>query len=305
MGFELTILGSSSATPIYNRHPTSQLLIFRDRHFLIDCGEGTQMQMLKYKIRYHRISHIFISHLHGDHYLGLMGLLSTYHLQGRSSDLHLFGQQELMDVIEMHLRLSQTQLRYNLIFHPIRHYSPEILLEDDELYVRTIVLSHRIPCTGFVFGEKPRPRRLKVEKLQEYNIPFTQYTRIKAGDHFTDAEGHTILNEELTESPPAPRSYAFCSDTIYLPELAEDVKGVDLLYHEATFLHEMKERAAATFHSTAREAAMIAREARAGKLLIGHFSARYKALEPLLDEAREIFPNTEMAIEGEVFRLEE
>lgn len=304
MGFELTILGSSSATPIYDRHPTSQLLVFRDRNFLIDCGEGTQMQMLKYKIRYHKISHIFISHLHGDHYLGLIGLLSTYHLQGRSTDLHLFGQQDLMDIIEMHLRASQTVLRYNLIFHTIRHYAPEILFEDDEIYVRSIVLNHRIACTGFVFGEKPRPRRLKVEKLQEHNIPFTQYTRIKAGDNFVDSEGNVISNLELTEDPQPSRSYAFCSDTLYNPELAEDIKGVDLLYHEATFLHEMKERAVATFHSTAKEAAMIAKDAKAGKLIIGHFSARYKEVEPLLEEAKAVFENTELAVEGEVFKID-
>ncbi|MBK7683986.1 MAG: ribonuclease Z [Bacteroidetes bacterium] len=304
MGFELTILGSSSATPIYDRHPTSQLLVFRDRHFLIDCGEGTQMQMLKYKIRYHRISHIFISHLHGDHYLGLIGLLSTYHLQGRSTDLHLFGQQDLMDIIEMHLRASQTILRYNLIFHHIRHYAPEILFEDDEIYVRSIVLNHRIPCTGFVFGEKPRPRRLKVDKLQEHNIPFTQYTRIKSGDDFVDSEGNVISNLELTEDPQPSRTYAFCSDTLYNPELAEDIKNVDLLYHEATFLHEMQERAVATFHSTAKEAAMVAKEANAGKLVIGHFSARYKDIEPLLDEAKTVFENTELAIEGEVFKID-
>lgn len=304
MGFELTILGSSSATPIYDRHPTSQVLIFRDRHFLIDCGEGTQMQMLKYKIRYHRISHIFISHLHGDHYLGLIGLLSTYHLQGRSTDLHLFGQQDLMDIIEMHLRASQTVLRYNLIFHPIRHYAPEILFEDDEIYVRSIVLNHRIPCMGFVFGEKPRPRRLRVDKLQEHHIPFTQYTRIKAGDSFVDSEGNVISNLELTEDPLPSRSFAFCSDTLYNPELAEDIKGVDLLYHEATFLDEMKERAIATFHSTAKEAAEVALNANAGKLIIGHFSARYKDIEPLLEEAKTIFKNTELAVEGEVFKID-
>lgn len=304
MGFELTILGSSSATPIYNRHPTSQLLVFRDRHFLIDCGEGTQMQMLRFKLRYHRITHIFISHLHGDHYLGLTGLLSTFHLQGRINDLHLYGQQELMDIIEMHLRLSQTQLRYNLIFHPIRHYSPETLLEDEEIYVRTIVLNHRIPCTGFLFGEKPRPRRLRVEKLQEYSIPFTQYSRIKNGENFTDGNGNVIPNSELTEDSVPPRKYAYCSDTMFLPELSESIAGVDLLYHEATFLHEMKERAVATFHSTAREAATIAKDAGAGKLLIGHFSARYKQLDAFLEEASAIFPNTELAIEGQVFRIE-
>ena len=304
MGFELTILGSSSATPIYNRHPTSQLLVFRDRHFLIDCGEGTQMQMLKYKIRYHRISHIFISHLHGDHYLGLVGLLSTFHLQGRSADLHLYAQQELMDIIETHLRLSQTQLRYNLIFHPVRHFAPEVIFEDDDLIIRTVILNHRIPCTGFVFSEKQRPRKLKVEKLQEYNIPFTQYTRIKNGAAFHTADGVVVSNEELTEASPDPKSYAFCSDTIYMPELAQDLQGVDVLYHEATFLHDLKDRAEMTYHTTALQAAQVAKDAEAGQLIIGHFSARYKTLEPLLQEARSVFPNTELGLEGVCTRIE-
>ncbi len=304
MGFELTVLGSSSATPIYNRHPTSQLLVFRDRHFLIDCGEGTQMQMLKYKVRYHRITHIFISHLHGDHYLGLVGLLSTFHLQGRSADLHLYAQQELMDIIEIHLRLSQTILRYNLIFHPIRHYSPEVIFEDDDLIIRTIVLNHRIPCTGFIFSEKQRPRKLKVDKLQEYGIPFTHYTRIKNGAGFTNADGSFISNEELTENPAVPKSYAFCSDTVYMPELASQLTGIDLLYHEATFLHDMKERALQTYHTTAKQAAQTALDAGVNKLLIGHFSARYKQLEPLLEEARTVFPNTDLALEGMCTRIE-
>lgn len=304
MGFELTILGSSSATPIFNRHPTSQLLVFRDRHFLIDCGEGTQMQMLKYKIRYHRISHIFISHLHGDHYLGLVGLLSTFHLQGRSADLHLYAQQELMDIIETHLRLSQTQLRYNLIFHPVRHYAPEVIFEDDDLIIRTVILNHRIPCTGFVFAEKQRPRKLRVEKLQEYNIPFTQYTNIKNGAAFHTGDGLIIPNEELTEASPGPKSYAFCSDTIYMPDLAQELKGVDVLYHEATFLHDLKDRAEQTYHSTAMQAAQVAKDAGAGHLIIGHFSARYKSLEPLLEEARSVFPDTELGLEGVCTRIE-
>lgn len=304
MGFELTILGSSSATPVYDRHPTAQYLVFRDRHFLIDCGEGTQMQLLKYKIRYHRISHIFISHLHGDHYLGLVGLLSTYHLQGRSADLHLFAQQELMDILEMHLRISQTRLRYNLIFHPIRHFTPEVILDDEDLFVRTVVLNHRIPCTGFVFTEKPRPRKLKTEKLNEYHIPFSAYTRIKRGDSFTDSDGRLIPNEELTEAPIPPKTYAYCSDTAFLPEIANQVQKANILYHEATFLHELKVRATATYHSTSREAAEVAKMAGAEKLLIGHFSARYKQLDELLEEARSVFPQTDLAIEGQTFVVE-
>lgn len=304
MGFELTILGSSSATPIYNRHPTSQLLSIRDHIFLIDCGEGTLMQLLNYRIKYHRISRIFISHLHGDHYLGLLGLISTFHLQGRTGDLHIYGQQELMDIIELQLRISNTHLRYNLIFHAVRHYTPEIIFEDEEVIVRSIVLNHRVPCTGFIFLEKPRPRKLKIEKLQEYNVPFTFFNRIRKGDNFQTQDGETILNELLTEPPAKPRSYAYCSDTVYEPRIADEVKEVDLLYHEATFLHDQAERAAFTYHSTCLQAAEVALNANVGKLLIGHFSARYRDLQPLLAEARSLFPNTELALEGRKFKID-
>jgi ribonuclease Z len=302
MGFEVTILGSSSATPIYNRHPSAQLINIRERYFLVDCGEGTLMQLLRFRIKYHRISHIFISHLHGDHYLGLLGLLSTFHLQGRTKELHLYGQQELMDIVEMQLRLSNTILRYNLIFHPVRYYSPEIILEDEDVIIRSIVLNHRIPCTGFVFREKQRPRKLLVNKLQQHNVPFRLYPGIKEGNDFEDDYGKTISNTELTESPLPPSSYAYCSDTLYEPSIADDVFGVDMLYHEATFSHDMAERAAATFHTTALEAAMLAKAANVNQLLIGHFSARYKDLSPLLEEARTIFTNTELALEGRRFR---
>jgi ribonuclease Z len=303
MAFEVTILGSSSATPIYNRHPTSQLLNIRERCFLIDCGEGTLMQLLRFKIRYHRISHIFISHLHGDHYLGLMGLLSTFHLQGRTGELHLYGQQELMDVLEMQLRLSNTQLRYNLIFHPVRHYTAEVILETEDLLVRSIVLNHRVPCTGFVFMEKSKPRKLIVSKLQQHNIPFSSYNRIKHGENFEDDFGNIIPNKELTEDPPLPKSYAYCSDTIYDEGIINDVSGVDLLYHEATFLHENLERAQQTYHTTSKQAATIALRAGVKKLIIGHFSGRYKDLTPLLEEAQTVFPESDLALEGRRFRV--
>lgn len=304
MGFELTVLGSSSATPIYNRHPSSQYLQIRDHHFLIDCGEGTLMQLIRFRIRYHRISHIFISHLHGDHYLGLMGLLSTFHLQGRNSDLHLYGQQELMDIVEIQLRLSNTQLRYNLIFHPIRPYASEIIYEDDDIWVGTIILNHRIPCTGFLFREKPRPRKLRIEKLNEYQIPFAQYARIKNGEDFLTSEGVRIPNADLTDIPMPHLSYAYCSDTLFMPDLAGLLKGVEVLYHEATFLHDMKDRAVATYHTTAKEAALLAKQSEVRKLLIGHFSARYKQLEPLLEEARSVFSETELALEGQKYRFD-
>lgn len=305
MPFELTILGSSSATPTYNRHPTAQVLNIRERFFLIDCGEGTQSQLVRYKIKYNRISHIFISHLHGDHYLGLMGLLSTMHLQGRTSEIHLFGQQELMDIIELQLRLSQTILKYNLIFHPIKNFTGSIIHEDEDLTVRTIVLNHRIPCTGFLFREKPKPKKLLINKMQQYNIPFKFFAGIKNGEDYEDDFGNIIKNSELTMSSANPRSYAFCSDTIYDEQLADEVSGVDLLYHESTFMHDLIDRAKATFHSTCIEAATIALKADVKKLIIGHFSARYKDLSPLLAEAKTVFKDTELAIEGKKFVVSE
>ncbi len=305
MPFELTILGSSSATPTHNRHPTAQALNIRERFFLIDCGEGTQTQLTRYRIRYSRIGHIFISHLHGDHYLGLMGLLSTMHLQGRTTELHLYAQPELMDIIELQLRLSQTILRYNLVFHPIRNYSGNILLEDDDLLVRTLVLNHRIPCTGFLFREKPKPRKLLINKMRQYGIPLHQFTKIKSGANFIDNSGNTIPNSELTIAPGKPRTYAFCSDTMYMEELIDEVRDVDLLYHESTFMHSMIDRAKATWHSTSIEAATLAQKSRVERLIIGHFSSRYKDLGPMLEEARSIFPNTELAIEGMKFVVNE
>lgn len=298
MSFEVTILGSSSATPIFTRHPTAQVLHMRDHLFLIDCGEGTQQQLMRYKIKMHRISHIFISHLHGDHYLGLMGLLATMHLQGRTTELHLFGQQDLMDIIELQLRLSNTVLRYNLIFHPVRHYVSSIILENEDIQVKSIVLNHRIPCTGFLFREKPRPRKILIEKMEEYNIPVSYFGNIKNGKDYTDNKGTTIRNEQLTIPSAPPCSYAFCSDTIYDEHLANEVKEADILYHESTFMHNLLDRAQLTFHTTSLQAAQLAKAAQVKKLLIGHFSARYKNLAPMLAEARSVFPETELALEG-------
>jgi ribonuclease Z len=270
---------------------------------LIDCGEGTQMQLARYKVRAHRISHIFISHLHGDHYLGLMGLLSSLHLQGRTSELHLYGQQDLMDILDLQLRLSNTTLRFNLIFHAVRHYLGGVVFEDDHMQVKSIVMNHRIPCTGFLFREKPRPRKLLINKIRQHAIPIEYFSRIKEGEDYRDEDGRVIPNQELSVAPPAPKSYAFCSDTLYDRTIATEVRGVDLLYHEATFTSDLQERAETTYHSTARQAALLAREAGVRKLLIGHFSARYKELAPLLREAREVFPETELAIEGRRFSI--
>ncbi len=298
MGFELIILGSNSAIPSFQRNPTSQVLKHNERLFLIDCGEGTQMQLNHYEIKSSRINHIFISHLHGDHYFGLMGLLSTMHLLGRTADMHLFGQPQLLDIVELQLTASDTTLRYKLIFIPLDPEKSAVIMDDEELSVTTIILSHRIPCTGFLFREKPKQRKLIKEKIDEYGIPVNAFSDIKKGlDYITDSNVR-IKNEELTQPAGLPKSYAFCSDTIYDESILDLIKGVDLLYHESTFMHDMIARAKETYHTTSIEAGTIALKANVKKLLIGHFSSRYKTLEPMLLEAQSVFPNTELAIEG-------
>lgn len=304
MKFEVTILGSSSATPIYQRHPTAQVLQVQERFFLIDCGEGTLIQMNRYKIRFHRIDHIFISHLHGDHYLGLMGLISTMHLQGRTNELHVYSQPELKEIIDIQLRYSDTRLRYPLVFHDLDPSKPSVIYQDDLIEVKTIILNHRIPCTGFLFAERPRPRKLVKELLAEYQVPLEAYLPLKEGRDVTLPDGRVLLNSEMTNDPAPSRSYAFCSDTMFEPSVAEAVKGVDLLYHEATFLEDKLERARETFHSTAGQAAQVAVMAKAKRLIIGHFSARYKNLYPLLDEAKAVFENTTLALEGDRFSID-
>lgn len=304
MIFEVGILGSSSATPIYQRHPTAQVINFHERFFLVDCGEGTLIQMNRYKIKFHRINHIFISHLHGDHYLGLLGLISTMHLQGRVSTLHIYGPRDLQEIIDIQLKYSETLLRYPVEFHAVDPGNSTILFEDDDIRVETIILSHRIPCTGFLFSEKPRQRKLKKDKLSLYKIPVTAYNDLKAGHDFVDEDGKIIPNSTLTTDPRKPRRYAFCSDTIFDERLVGIVKGVDLLYHEATFLSDKADRAKETFHSTAEQAGLIAKKAGVKRLIIGHFSARYKNLYPLLEEAKAVFPETTLALEGDRFTIE-
>ena len=303
MNFDVTILGSSSATPIYDRHPSAQVLNIHERFFLIDCGEGTQMQLNRYKIRYHRINHIFISHLHGDHYLGLMGLLSTMHLQGRKDELHLFGTKELKHITDLQLEYSQTVLRYPLLFHEVDTRKKKIIYDDDVISVESIPMNHRIDCCGFLFREKEGLRKLIKEKLEEHQIPYTFYTELKKGKDYIDTSGNKIQNETITHPPNRARSYAYCSDTIYDESIVNQISGVDLLYHEATFTSDMLERAQETFHTTASQAATIAGKAKVRQLLIGHFSARYKDVTPLLNEAIKIFPSAALALEGEKFSI--
>lgn len=302
--FDVTILGCSSATPAYGRNPSSQLVRYSGHHFLVDCGEGTQMQLRRYSIKFQRIDHIFISHLHGDHFLGLPGLLSSMHLLGRTEPLHLYAEEPLKKILDSTHENSRTTLQYPLIFHAINMDKGNILFEDDKLLVRSIVMKHSIPCCGFVFEEKPHKRRLVKEQLEKYNVPIAKLESIKMGEDFKTSEGEIIPNSILTLPPHIHRKYSCCADTIYNESILPEIVKSDLLYHEATFTEEFKDRAKQTMHCTAKDAATIALKAEVSKLIIGHFSARYKELEPLLHEAKEIFSNTYLAEEGTTFNVE-
>jgi ribonuclease Z len=303
--FELTILGSSSATPTSKRHPTAQLLNVAERFFLIDCGEATQIQLRRNHIRFQRINHIFISHLHGDHYLGLMGLLSSLHLLGRKNPLHLYHPPGLKMIIEIQLEFSGTILNYPIEWHEHRFDKQEVIFEDELLTVETILLNHRIPCCGFLFREKPRSFSIDREKAVMYKVPLSQMVKLKAGEDAVLEDGTVVPHAAVTKGRPEARSYAFCSDTRYDERVIAQVKGVDLLYHEATFLHELLERAKTTHHTTALEAGRVARLAKVKQLVIGHFSVRYHELHPLLEEARIEFPQTLLAEEGTTFQVPE
>ncbi|MER2997053.1 ribonuclease Z [Pontibacter populi] len=305
MDFELRILGSSSATPSANRHHTAQVLTIGNQLHLIDCGEGTQMQLMQYKIKHQRICNIYISHLHGDHYFGLAGLLSTMHLQGRQKPLHIFGPPGLSEILSLQFRYSGTNLNYKLIFNELDTTCYKKIFEDKQLTVHTIPMEHRVPTCGFIFREKPKPRPLIKEKLPPYLTP-PQLVRLKWGEDIKDEQGNLLLaNKDVTMEPKHSRSYAYCSDSRYKPGLLPYLHHIDLLYHEATFLSDMEERANHTFHSTARQAAQMAAAAEVKQLLIGHFSVRYKDLTPLLTEAQEVFPNTDLATEGSIYSVQE
>ena len=303
MKFEVTILGSSSATPTLNRNPTAQLLNYSDQLYLIDCGEGTQMRLNHLGIKKAKINHIFISHLHGDHYLGLIGLLSSLHLAGRQMPMHLFGPAPLKEIIDIQLKHSKTRLQYELIFKATDPKNPLLLYENENLLVKSFPLRHKIDTTGFIFKEKPRPRKIDGHMVDEMKVPLDYRPLLKKGLDYIDKHGNTIPNKELTIDPEKSRSYAFCSDTSYYEPVIENVMGCDLLYHEATFMEDMRERAKLTRHSTAKDAASIAKQAQVEQLLIGHFSARYKDFNPLLNEAKEVFPNTLVAEEGQSFPI--
>lgn len=301
MKFEVTILGSNSATPVLNRNPSGQLLNCNDKYYLIDCGEGTQLQMLRFNLKAARIDHIFITHLHGDHYFGLIGLLSTLHLNGRIKPMHIFGPEGLQEILELQFKYSDTRLRYPIEFHVCNANQSEQIFENSDLIVKTIILNHRIACTGFLFKQTPRPRKLMKEKIED--VPTAYFTALKKGKDVELPDGKIIRSADYTTPAEASRCYAYCSDTLMDERYFETIKNCDTLYHEATFLHELVDRAKETHHTTALQAGQIANDNHVKKLLIGHFSSRYKTLQPLLDEARSMFQNTYLVTEGRTFQL--
>jgi ribonuclease Z len=303
LSLNLTILGSSGALPAIGRFPTSQYLEIQNRHFLIDCGEGAQIQLARLQISIHKIDHIFISHLHGDHYLGLVPLLFSMHLHKRATALHLYSPPGLDEIITLHLKYSKSVLNYKIIFHPFTPTKIQTLFEDDALIVDTIPLIHKLECAGFLFKEKIKPRRINKEKLVA-GIKLQQIAALKTGADIFDDDGNLLYkNEDFTLSPRPSLSYAYCSDTAWNEAMIEQIAGIDLLYHEATFMQADITKAVETKHSTTAQAAEIAKRAQVKKLIIGHFSARYKDLNMLLDEAKVYFSNTELAIEGITFTL--
>lgn len=304
--FKVLILGSASASPTLKRNPTSQLVNINEQYFLIDCGEGTQSRLREQKVKFQRIHHIFISHLHGDHYLGLIGLLQTMHLLGRTVDLHLYAPIELKEIIDLHLKYSQSTLRFNLVFHPIKADNSTIIYEDDKVEVKTIVLNHSIACTGFLFKEKNKPRKIDPIAIKKHCVPKHAINSLKNGDDYIVFDTKKVIkNEALTTKPAKSRSYAYCSDTKYQESIIPIIANVDLLYHEATFMNSDEKRASITYHSTAQQAAKIALKSNAKHLIIGHFSNRYVNLDGLLSEAKEVFENTSLAIENLTFEIPE
>ena len=297
----LTILGNNSAIPAFDRNPTAQILQTLEESYLIDCGEGTQMQMMRYKIRRSKISHIFISHLHGDHYFGLIGLLTSMSLLGRTQDIYLHAPAALEEIINLQLKVSDTHLSYPLHFRALK--SEGLIVDDKKLTVECFKTQHRIECWGFLFRQKKNPRKLDAARAKTYEIPAAFYEKLQRGEDYVNKKGTIIPNEEVTTAAPNAKAYAYCADTIYDESLIEKIKGVDLLYHEATYLKDLAERAAARFHSTTVQAAAIAQKAGVKKLLIGHFSSKYETLDEFLTEAVEVFECTELALEGVCYKI--
>jgi ribonuclease Z len=299
----LTILGCYAATPRTFTNPTSQVLEIRNRLFLIDCGEGTQVQLRKNKIKFSAINHIFISHLHGDHFYGLIGLISTFNLLNRNNDLTVYGPKGIQEVIKLQLKLSNSWPQYELHFVELTNTESEIIYEDNKVIVKTIPLKHRVYTNGFLFQEKIKERKLNVNAVQNYEIETCYFQNIKNGKDITLEDGRIIPNSELTFDPEEPKSYAFCSDTIYNESIIPIIENVDVLYHETTFLETEVELAKKTMHSTAKQAARIALQANCKQLILGHYSTRYESINLFKEEAQTIFENTFLGDDGKFFEL--
>ena len=295
--FELHILGCGSALPTTRHFATSQVVNLREKLFMIDCGEGAQMQLRRSRLKFSRLNHIFISHLHGDHCFGLLGLISTFGLLGRTADLHIHSPEGLEELFAPMLAFFCKTLTYKVLFHEFETKEPALIYDDRSVTVTTIPLKHRIPCCGFLFEEKQRPNHIIRDMVDFYKVPVYELNRIKNGADFVTPEGEVIANSRLTRPSAPARKYAYCSDTMYLPKIAGQIKGVDLLFHEATFANADLPRAKETFHTTAAQAGEIAKAAGAKKLVIGHFSARYEDENVLLKEASDVFPETVLAKE--------
>jgi len=301
---KLTILGCYAATPRTITNPTSQVLEIRNRMFLIDCGEGTQVQLRKNKLKFSKINHIFISHLHGDHFYGLVGLISTFMLLNRQTDLHVYGPKGIKEIILLQLRYANSFTGYNLYFHELASTEGEIIYEDEKVVVKTIPLKHRIYTNGFLFQEKVGDRKLNVDAVNQHKIETCYFQKIKNGKDIILDDGTIITNDELTFDPIQPKSYAFCSDTIYDESLVDKIKNVDILYHETTFLETEVDKAEKTMHSTATQAATIAKKANVTQLIVGHYSTRYENINLFKEEAQTIFQNVILADDGKTFEFD-
>ena len=298
---KLTILGCYSATPRALNNTTSQVLELNNHMFLIDCGEGTQVQLRKHKIKFNRIKHIFISHLHGDHFFGLVGLISTFRLLTRETDLHIYGPKGIKEVVTLQMKLADSWTNYKLFFHELTSKESELIFEDDKVEVHTIPLEHRVYTNGYLFKEKTGERKLNIIAVEDANISMAYYRKLKQGFDVENENGELIKNELVTKPGNAPKSYAFCSDTCYKEDIVQIIKNVNVLYHESTFLDKHTHLTARTKHSTAKEAASIAKQAKVGTLLLGHYSTRYDDLNAFKKEAQEVFDNVELCEDGKVF----
>lgn len=300
---KITILGNNSAIPSLGRHPSAQIVEIREQLLLVDCGEGTQLQMQRYNIRSRRIHYIFISHLHGDHYFGLIGLLTSMSLLGRTEPIHLFGPQQLIEIINIQLKVADTQLSYPLHFIAIEDADTKVLLDTSYITVSCFPTIHRIPCHGFLFESKKGGRLLLPDKCREYEVPTVFYSKLKNGEDYITKQGDIVKNEWVTEDAPPSKKYAYCADTLYTEKFLPIVKCVDVMYHESTYLNDLAQRAKDRYHSTALEAATLAKKANAQRLLLGHYSSKYDDLTLFEKEARTVFPNSESTYEGMTFEI--